>query len=168
MITFILSIIAMVMTILMINAAFRLGNRIAVASETTALSMAALCEALTPEARQRADEALARLTREAKAPKGRKSDPFAYALLIVLSILGIGAFLLAVGHAHAGEREQTRVYDNRGYSVVPQGNGSTRYYDARGNSLGTSTTTGNTTNYYDARGNRTGSTVGPANAGRRR
>jgi hypothetical protein len=44
---------------------------------------------------------------------------------------------------------------------VPQGNGSVRYYDSRGSSVGTSTTIGNTTKFYGPRGNVTGSVTGP-------
>jgi hypothetical protein len=60
--------------------------------------------------------------------------------------------------------EQTRVYAPDGRSVgtvAPQGEGSLRYYDSRGNSLGTSTTTGNTTRFYDAGGRPTGSATSP-------
>jgi hypothetical protein len=39
--------------------------------------------------------------------------------------------------------------------------GSVRYYDARGKTLGTSTTTGNTTRFYDAGGRPTGSSTSP-------
>jgi YD repeat-containing protein len=75
----------------------------------------------------------------------------------------IAAILLLVStSALAGE--QSRVYAPDGRSigtVVPQGDGSNRFYDARGNSRGTSTTTGNTTKDYDARGNVLGTTSAP-------
>jgi YD repeat-containing protein len=61
--------------------------------------------------------------------------------------------------------EQTRVYGPDGRSlgtIVPQGDGTNRFYDARGNSRGTSTTTGNTTKDYDARGNVLSTTTRPA------
>jgi hypothetical protein len=48
--------------------------------------------------------------------------------------------------------------------AAPQGQGSGRYYDSRGNSLGTSTTTGNTTTFYGPGGNVTGRATGPAPA----
>jgi hypothetical protein len=69
------------------------------------------------------------------------------------------AFMLAaaVSTAHAGE--QTRFYGPDGKSIgtaAPQGDGSVRYYDARGNSLGTSSTIGNTTRFYGPDGKRTG------------
>jgi hypothetical protein len=66
--------------------------------------------------------------------------------------------------------EQTRFYGPDGRSIgtaVPQGEGSVRYYDARGNSLGTSTTTGGTTTFYGPGGNVTGKASGPAPAFRR-
>ena len=44
---------------------------------------------------------------------------------------------------------------------MPYGNGSVRYYDARGKTLGTSTTTGNTTRFYDASGRSIGSATSP-------
>jgi hypothetical protein len=46
-------------------------------------------------------------------------------------------------------------------TAAPQGNGTVRYYDSRGNSLGTSTTTGGTTTFYDSGGNVTGRAIGP-------
>jgi hypothetical protein len=62
-----------------------------------------------------------------------------------------------------------RYYDSRGNSLgtaAPQGEGSVRYYDARGNSLGTSTTTpGGTTTFYGPGGNVTGRASGPASPG---
>lgn len=81
--------------------------------------------------------------------------------VIVLLIITVKSF-----SAHAGEREQTRFYDARGNSIgtaAPQGQGTTRYYDSRGNSLGTSTTTpGGTTTFYGPGGNVTGRSSGPA------
>jgi YD repeat-containing protein len=59
--------------------------------------------------------------------------------------------------------EQTRVYGPDGRSIgtiVPQGEGTVRTYDAQGRSTGTATTTGNTTKFYDARGNVLGTTTG--------
>jgi YD repeat-containing protein len=74
------------------------------------------------------------------------------------SFMGIGLLLLGlVSTAHAG---QVRFYDARGNSLgtaVPYGNGSARYYDARGRSLGTSTTSGGTTRFYNAGGRSLGS-----------
>jgi YD repeat-containing protein len=83
-----------------------------------------------------------------------------------LSLVGVmlaGLLLLAIV-TNAGAAEQSRVYAPDGRSigtVVPQGDGSNRFYDARGNSRGTSTTTGNTTKDYDARGNVLGTTTAP-------
>jgi hypothetical protein len=95
MFAFILAIIGMICTIMMINAAFRLGNRIAVASEATALSTAALYHALTPEAKARADEALAfkqRTIDERSAARGyRMGRLLAVAAgLVLLYLLGMG------------------------------------------------------------------------------
>jgi YD repeat-containing protein len=68
------------------------------------------------------------------------------------------AALLIATAAHA--EPQTRFYDARGNSVgtaVPQGEGTVRYYDAQGRSLGTSTTNSTgTTTFYGPRGNVTG------------
>jgi hypothetical protein len=56
--------------------------------------------------------------------------------------------------------QQTRYYDNRGNSLGTSSissSGQTRYYDSRGNSLGTSSTNSSgTTTFYDSRGNVTG------------
>jgi YD repeat-containing protein len=71
--------------------------------------------------------------------------------------------LLVSTTALAGE--QSRVYAPDGRSlgtIVPQGDGTNRFYDARGDSRGTSTTTGDTTKDYDARGNVLGTTTRPA------
>jgi YD repeat-containing protein len=78
-------------------------------------------------------------------------------------ITSLVAILLLVS-ASAYAAEQSRVYAPDGRSlgtVVPQGDGSNRFYDARGNSRGTSTTTGTTTKDYDARGNVLGTTTAP-------
>jgi YD repeat-containing protein len=74
------------------------------------------------------------------------------------------AVVVLAGSVLAAHAQQTRFCAPNGSSlgtVVPYGNGSVRYYDSRGNSLGTSTTTGNTTTFCDPRGNVTGRTVGP-------
>jgi YD repeat-containing protein len=70
------------------------------------------------------------------------------------------AFALALAATAARAEQQTRFSEPDGRSIgtaVPLRNGSVRYYDARGNSVGTSTTTGNTTRFYDAGGRPTGS-----------
>jgi hypothetical protein len=72
---------------------------------------------------------------------------------------------LALSAAPALAEPQTRFYGPDGRSIgtaVPLGGGSIRYYDARGNSLGTSSTTGGTTRFYDAGGRSTGAATGPA------
>jgi hypothetical protein len=90
-------------------------------------------------------------------------------LLIVAAAMV--AFAFAVSQVRA--EEQTRFYDSRGNSigtVTPQSDGSVRYRDAGGNSTGTSTTTpggsaGPTTTFYGPGGNVTGRAVGPAGNG---
>ena len=76
------------------------------------------------------------------------------------------ALTLGIAAAYAGEREQTRFYDSRGNSIgtaAPQGDGSVRYYDSRGNPTGTSTTTTNgATTFYDPHGSVTGRSFSPA------
>jgi hypothetical protein len=70
--------------------------------------------------------------------------------------------------AHAGAEPQTRFYDSRGNSIgtaVPQSDGSVRYYDSRGSSTGTSTTMPSGTTYYSPLGSVTGKAVGPAGNG---
>jgi len=55
--------------------------------------------------------------------------------------------------------QQTRYYDSRGNSLgtsSTSSSGQTHYYDSRGNSLGTSSTSSGTTTFYDSRGNVTG------------
>jgi hypothetical protein len=72
--------------------------------------------------------------------------------------------LTLIAATASAEEQQTRFYTPDGRSAgtaVPLGGGSVRYFDARGNSMGTSTTTSNTTRFYDAGGRPTGSTVFP-------
>jgi hypothetical protein len=85
---------------------------------------------------------------------------------LAIAIIAVAAMALLVLHARS--EPQTRFYDARGNSLgtgVPQGDGSVRYYDSRGNSMGTSTTRGNTTTFYGPDGSVTGKTVGPAGNG---
>ena len=80
----------------------------------------------------------------------------------------IAVVIILVSVIGARSEEQTRFYGPDGKSIgtaVPLGDGSVRYYDSRGNTLGTSTTTGNTTRFYDAGGRATGSTTRPTGAG---
>jgi streptogramin lyase len=68
-------------------------------------------------------------------------------------------FVLALCATTARAGEQTRFYAADGKSIgtaAPQGDGSVRYFDARGNSLGTSNTTGGTTRFYGPDGKPTG------------
>jgi YD repeat-containing protein len=70
------------------------------------------------------------------------------------------AFALALAATAVRAEPQTGFYgpDGRSVSVaVPQGQGTVRYYDSRGRSLGTSTTMGGTSKFYDARGRPAGS-----------
>jgi hypothetical protein len=60
-------IIGVIMLWRMINLAFALGTRIAVASETTALHMAALFKTLSPEAQARANAAFEHIVAETRA-----------------------------------------------------------------------------------------------------
>jgi hypothetical protein len=60
-----------------------------------------------------------------------------------VAIVVMAMAVLALLVLHAKSEPQTRFYDARGNSLgtgVPQSDGSVRYYDSRGNSLGTSTT----------------------------
>jgi hypothetical protein len=61
--------------------------------------------------------------------------------------------------------------DSQGRTVtraVPQGEGSVRYYDAQGRSLGSSLTTGGTTTFYGRDGSVTGRASGPPQSPRGR
>jgi hypothetical protein len=77
--------------------------------------------------------------------------------------------LLAFCVVQARSEAQTRFYGPDGKSIgtaVPYGNGSVRYYDSRGNSMGTSTTTGGTTRFYSPSGRPMGSATGSIGSGR--
>jgi hypothetical protein len=81
--------------------------------------------------------------------------------LVVFGIVAL--MIISKMIANASAEPQTRFYDARGNSIgtaVPQGEGSTRYYDAGGRSLGTSTTTHGTTTFYSSGGNVTGRASG--------
>jgi hypothetical protein len=82
--------------------------------------------------------------------------------LILAGVLAALVATLMISTAMAAE--QSRAYGPDGRSlgtIVPLGDGSSRFFDARGNSRGTSTTIGNTTKDYDARGNVLGTTSAP-------
>jgi hypothetical protein len=72
---------------------------------------------------------------------------------IVKKLLIAAALVLVTAPAFA---QQTRYYDSRGNSLgtsSTSSSGQTRYYDSRGNSLGTSSTNSSgTTTYYNSRG----------------
>jgi YD repeat-containing protein len=71
----------------------------------------------------------------------------------------LAALVMLALPAHAGE--QIRFYAPDGRSLgaaVPLSSGSTRYYDARGRSMGTSTRSGDVTTIYDPRGRVVGRT----------
>lgn len=64
------------------------------------------------------------------------------AIALIIATIGSGA--LAAPLSSAG-------------STVQRDAPTTRFYDSRGNSLGSASAYGNTTKFYDARGNLTGS-----------
>jgi hypothetical protein len=69
--------VGMILLWRMMNLAFALGSRIAVATETTALHMAALFKTLSPEAQARANAAIDQVYAEvnaAKKPGARRVD----------------------------------------------------------------------------------------------
>jgi YD repeat-containing protein len=81
------------------------------------------------------------------------------------AIIAIAIVIYTFGVVLVRAEPQTRFYDARGNSIgtaTPQGQGSVRYYDSRGSSLGTSTTTGNTTTFYGPGGSVTGRATGPS------
>jgi hypothetical protein len=85
------------------------------------------------------------------------------------AIIVVAMAVYACGVALVRAEPQTRFYDSRGNSIgtaTPQSDGTIRYRDAGGNSLGTSTTTpSGTTIFYGPGGSVTGRTVGPAGNG---
>jgi len=100
----ILSIIGLILTIKMINDAFRLGNRIAVATETTALHAAALYNALTPEAKARAGAEIATIAMPSiesieKQKRKNRDRQAIFGAIVVAAILGL--FLMFALTAHA-------------------------------------------------------------------
>jgi hypothetical protein len=80
------------------------------------------------------------------------------------TLMIIGAAMFVPSSAKAGE--QTRFYDSKGNSIgtaTPQGEGTIKYRDAGGRTLGTSTTTpGGVTTFYGSDGSVTGKSYGPS------
>jgi hypothetical protein len=80
---------------------------------------------------------------------------------ICITLTVIVSLVLLVRVASAEPAKSTTIYDARGNrlgSTSTTPSGTTNFYDAKGNRIGSATTTpGGTTNFYDARGNRTGS-----------
>jgi hypothetical protein len=72
MMDFLFWLIGSILMCMMITHGFRLATRIAVASETAALSLAAIYNALPPEAKARSKEAIAAFAAE---PRARPADP---------------------------------------------------------------------------------------------
>jgi hypothetical protein len=60
MLEFIIAIIGLICAIMMINAAFRLGNRVAIATEASQLLLQALYDSMSEEAKDRAREIVAK------------------------------------------------------------------------------------------------------------
>jgi hypothetical protein len=169
-IIFVLSILSIIATWRMIREAFRLGYRIANATEVSARNLTMLCDALAPEAKQRAievaeaeegkNQALIQALRQKVDARQAKNDRF----ITVAGLVGLVIILLIVFARIVSAGEQTRIYAPDGRSVgtaVPQGEGTIRFYDSRGKSIGTSTTTGDTTTLRDPGGNVTGRTTSP-------
>jgi hypothetical protein len=154
--TIIFWIVGVIMLWRMISNGFALGHRIAVASETTALSTAALYYALTPEAKERADAAMAakakvdeERTFAAAATRDKKN-------LIKTAVLIGGLFLLVMLTGYA-----------RAESTVQRDQPTTTFRDSSGRTLGTATTnsSGQTT-FRNSRGQTTGTASVPPRRGR--
>ena len=98
----ILWIIGAIVTWSMISHGFAIANRIAAASEATAMSTSALYFALTPEAKERADVHLAT---QAKKKAEHNNAITAYKerrFFITIIVVGIMVMLFwSLGHAHA-------------------------------------------------------------------
>jgi YD repeat-containing protein len=163
---FVLTIVSLIATWQMISAAFRLGHRIAHATEQSQYLLQTIYDSMSDETKERAREIRERRNQEVveRIAINRKATPLSNALWPIGLFVAGFVFLAIVTIVGVRSDEQTRVYAPDGRSVgtiAPQGQGSVRYYDARGNSLGTSTTTGNTTRFYDAGGRPTGSATSP-------
>ena len=133
------------------------ADRIAIATETTALVNRAIFAALSPEARERAKAALAAST---PAPK-LEAQSSGWGFLIAVAVVSIVGALFAASFAHAGERDETRsFYDKSGSfsgSSIQHGN-STSVYDKAGKFEGTVIKNSDgTTSFYDKSGKFTGS-----------
>lgn len=82
------------------------------------------------------------------------------------SLVFIVALLVASCQAplRNAEAQSTNFYDARGNKIgsATTTGKTTNFYDDRGSRVQSSTRTGNTTNYYDPRGNKVGSTTTPS------
>jgi hypothetical protein len=143
----IIAIIGTIMMWRMISNGFALGHRIAVASEATALSTAALYYALTPEAKERADAALAAKAEVNFARAAAKDKRRMITAAVVCGIL----ILLVLASSFA-----------RAESTVQRDQPTTTFRDSSGRTVGTATTnsSGQTT-FRNSQGQTTGTASSP-------
>jgi hypothetical protein len=155
----ILLIVGTIMTIMMINAAFRLGNRIADAAEATALSTAALYHALSPEAKARADAALGAKAQAIEERAAARGQRYGVGLAIIAAVVLLALLIGGFGRARADERrsfydrngsfagstttydngKRTSAYDRNGRfddNAIRNSDGTTSFYDRNGHFVG--------------------------------
>jgi len=167
-ITLILSIAYIIWLTKLINFGVATATRIAVATEATALSVTAMYDALSPEAKERVERARIERYKEAglreatkEAASLHKSNTVGF--LIAGTAAAVLVLLLSMGFAHAGERDQSRsFYDRNGSfagSSIQHGN-STSLYDKSGHFSGSAIRNSDgSTSFYDRSGRFTGSST---------
>jgi hypothetical protein len=128
-ITLILTVIYIIWLSRLISFGVNTATRIAVASETTALTMAALYQTLSPEAKERAAMALADLRQAPAVPQKPIASGGGVATFLIVGTL-IAFVVLFASMARAGERDGSRsLYDRNGSfagSTITHGNSTSR------------------------------------------
>ena len=162
-ITLILSIIYIIWLTNLINFGIRTATRIAVASEATALSVASIYHALSPEAKERARD-FQRQIEESNAAnakviaKARSERDYKIGIAVVALVLMV--IMWATWSAHAEPLQSRSFYDSRGSFAgsSTQHGSSTSFYDRSGRFSGSAIhNSDGTTSFYDKSGKFTGS-----------
>ena len=156
-ITLILSIIYIIWLTNLINFGIRTATRIAAASEATALSVASIYHALSPEAKERARD-FQRQIEESNAAnakviaKARSERDYKIGIAVVALVLMV--IMWATWSAHAEPLQSRSFYDSRGSFA----GSSTSFYDRSGRFSGSAIhSSDGTTSFYDKSGKFTGS-----------
>jgi hypothetical protein len=159
-----LSLIVSIMYIIWLTNLIRFAcdraNRIAIATETTALAVSGLYKAMPPEVRERAEREIEQVKKQVVTSQQQQGGTLAPILKFTLTMTGIiVAIVLLLNLAHAGERSFWDKSGNFAGSTIQHGN-STSVYDKSGRFDGTIIRDSDgTASFYDKAGRFTGSSI---------